>query len=371
MFFWLALFSFSAVAVDCKKLFNKQASFSSAYQNLETSKNNPLALIIGAGSFGLSFAQVISSNFKEVLVYARNPETVKKIKNFRSNERLPQIKLSSNINAASKLDPLINRNLDMLVLALPFSQTSVFIDQHISSLIQIIQNNKDLALLSLSKGFKTLNSNDIYFVEDLLRSKLKPYFKKENFYVLSGPSFALEMAQGQKTLVNLAGYQSKNLKKIKKLISTDSFNVLLSKDIKGVAFGGAVKNITALLAGIAKGLDLSQNTRTALIVQATNELIGIGQDLKASHNTYLGPAYLGDLILSLSPDSRNFNLGLSIGQNLSAENLLHQPDINIEGINTIKEIYKYVENRKNYDLIKTLYQILYENKTPRSILNTI
>ena len=366
MFFFLIFFSFSSFAGDCKELFQKASP--AIHKDLKTNKK---ALIIGAGSFGLSFAQVISPNFKEVLVYARNKKTVKKIQSFRSSERLSQIKLSSNINPSNQMDSFIDTDLDILVLALPFSQINAFVDQHYSPLIQILQNNKDLALISLSKGFETLNSKNIYFAEDLLHSKLKPHFKKENFYVLSGPSFALEMAQGEKTLVNLSGYKSKKLKKIKKLISTDSFNILLSKDIKGVAFGGAVKNITALLAGIAKGLNLAQNTRTALVLKATNELIGIGEDLKIRRTTYLGPAYLGDLILSLSPDSRNFNLGLSIGQKLSSENLLYNPNVSIEGINTIKEIYKYVKNKKGYDLIKTLYKILYENKDPYSILNTI
>ena len=178
------------------------------------------------------------------------------------------------------------------------------------------------------------------------------------------------MAQGGKTLVTLAGHRGSNIRKIKKMISTNNFNVLISRDMRGVAFAGAVKNVTAIAEGIAKGLSLKQNMRAALIVQLTRELINLGVELGANKNTFLGPSYLGDVILSLDQESRNSRLGLALGGGQSFKDFLREnPNINVEGANTIKELYSYLKERKGFVITKHLYQIVHESKDPQSLIS--
>ena len=356
MFFWLLFYSTFAFGQDCKSSFeNKPAS----------------ALVIGAGAFGLSFSQLISKSFKETLVLGRDKQAISNIKRYRKSDKLPEIVLSDKIKAYLNWKDFLNKELKLLVLALPFNQISDFIEFNHESLSYILKKNKDLSIISLSKGLAVSPEKEILLVEDLLQSRLKPFFNKNNFYVLSGPSFALDLAQEEKTLVNLAGYNKDKLADLKQLIESPYLKVELSRDVKGVAFGGSIKNIMAILAGLLKALNLSQNSQTAFILKGTQELIQIGKSLGTKRKTYLGPSYFGDLILSLSQSSRNSQLGFAIGQGIGLKEFRRQnPQMSIEGLNTIKELYQYTKNKKEYPLINSLYSIIYEEQEPLSILNS-
>ena len=348
MFFLLLFFSFASFGEDCKKVF--------------VSKKAPSALVIGAGAFGLSFSQVISKQFKEIIVLGRDKNHISNIQKNKTSEKLPKVVLSQNIHANFNWSAVVNSKIQVLVLALPFNQISEFLFENYDSLLQIIQKNKDLRLIFLSKGFSVSPEGEFVFSGDLFQAQFHPYLKEDQLYILSGPSFALELAQNQKTTVNLAGSNKKKLKELKQLISTEHFKVELSRDLKGVAYGGAVKNVMALLAGMLKGLNLAQNSQTAFILKGHKELMKIGHKLKIKTKTYLGPAYFGDLILSLSQTSRNSHLGFKIGQGAKLKDFLDEnPSLSIEGLNTIKELYKYTKN-KEYPLINSLYSILYEDQ---------
>ena len=356
MFFWLLLSSFSSFGLECKKVFEK-------------STKPPSALVLGAGAFGLSFSQAVSKKFKEVHVLHRNKQAVYNIKKERKSDKLPQVILSDKIIPHSDWKPLLDKNIQVLALALPFNQTADFIKSNQNYLFEILKKNKDINIIALSKGFSVSSKKEILFIEDLLKAQFKSAFKKESFYVLSGPSFAVELAQGKKTVVSLAGYNEKKLKILKKFIETKKLKVITTTDVRGVAFAGAVKNIMAILAGMAKGLKLSQNSQTALMLQGTQELIRLGKVLGVKKTTYLGPAYLGDLILSLSQDSRNSRLGFSIGQGFWLKLFLSaNPRLNIEGASAIQEIYKYTKGQKEYRLINALYKVLYKDESAQLVL---
>ena len=328
------------------------------------------ALIIGSGPFGFSFAQVISHNFEKVTVFGRNKKTDRQMKKKQKVNHLPGVRLYKNIKMTLDLEPFLNKPLDMLVLALPVSEMAPFAKTHSSTLLELFKNNEDLPVLSLSKGFYFKKGN-ILFIEEFLLNKW-PGLKRDNFYLVSGPSFAMEMAQGEKTVVNLAGYNKKRLRKIRQLISTQNFNVLLSRDMKAVAFGGAVKNVMSIADGLSKGLGIGHNTRSALIVRGTKDLIKIGIKLGSDPSVFLGPSYLGDLILSLERESRNSRLGFALGKGQSFKDFLKEnPKINTEGANTIKELYKYAKGKKGFRFIKFLYRIVYEGESPELLLRAL
>ena len=408
MFFYLLFFSFFSFGQDCKDSFTpKQQSLvlptqtqtkqnpqkteqTDSFKQAEASalptqtsfeleppkvgqsldfKQPPSALLVGAGAFGLSFAQVISNQFKEIIVLGRNKKSIDSIQKNRKSEKLPQITLSNNIQAYYNWSAILDSKIDVLLIALPFNQISSFISKNYDPLLQIIEKNEDISILSLSKGFSVSDEGEILFVEDLFQSEFQTLLKTNQFYALSGPSFALELAQKQKTTVSLAGSNKVKLNQLEKLISTEYLKIESTQDTKGVFYTGAIKNVMAILAGMAKGLNLAQNSQTALILKGHFELMRVGKKLGVKTETYLGPAYFGDLILSLSQSSRNSHLGFTIGQGTKLSDYLEQkPQLSIEGLNTIKELYKYTKNKtKKYPLINTLYEVLYEDK-PVSLL---
>ncbi|MDE0091925.1 MAG: hypothetical protein OXN83_01405, partial [Oligoflexia bacterium] len=139
MFFWLFLLSFSSFGLDCKKPFEKQ-------------NKRPSALVIGAGAFGLSFSQALSSQFEEVFVLGRDTDHIYKIREHKNSYKLPQAILSDNIVPHVNWKPLLDKKIDVLVWALPFEPTNHFVKTHRAHLSQIIKNNKDVNIISLSKG---------------------------------------------------------------------------------------------------------------------------------------------------------------------------------------------------------------------------
>ncbi len=333
---------------------------------LPKNNNRPKkVLIVGAGAFGLSFAQVLSNNFRHIHVFVRNESVAHQIRQGKSSS-LPDVELSSNIQPTLSLEPLLVQPLDIMVLALPVGDIVHFVRENSLFLSELIKKNRGLALLSLSKGLY-FEEGRLLFVEDFLL-KNWPQLKKSNIYLISGPSFAREMALGEKTVVNLAGY--KNLQKLKKLLSTESFKLSLSKDMRGLAFTGAVKNLLAISGGILKGLSVGPNTRSALLVALSKELVQIGIDLGADPATFLDLSYLGDILLSLDENSRNFRMGLFIGKGQNLNDYLRENTKTVEGLSTLKALYLYLKG-KNFVFIENLYRILYEGAKPQILLSLI
>ena len=324
-------------------------------------------LVLGSGAFGLSFAQAISGNFKTIQVFARNAKTARQILTQKEIPPLPGVKLSSNIKPIMELEFFLNQAPQILILALPVLEIPAFIANHSGFFSELLKKQPELLIVSLSKGFY-FKEGQIQFIQDLLADSW-PEFNPENFYLISGPSFALDLAQGKKTLVSLAGQDNKKSQQIKKLFATETLDLEISEDLKGIAFGGAIKNVMAIVGGIAHGLNLSPNSKTSLLLRANQELITVGQELGASQDSFLGPAYLGDLILSLEKESRNTRLGLALGtgQSLSAFKI-QNPNVNVEGLNTIKNLNRYLQDREGFEFIKTLYNIIYEEQDPKTLL---
>ena len=324
------------------------------------------SLVIGAGAYGTAFAQVISSNFKEVFIYNRTQEPLDDIEN-QIHKKLDGVALSKNIIGVNRLENAAKNNFNLIVFALPVSQTKSFIKKHHSVLSQII--SKDTSVISLSKGIETESLN---FVHDILLEELKG-LKKDQIYLVSGPSYALEMSQGSKTQVTLAGNNKNKLKSLSSAIQTNNFKLQLSTDMNGTAFSGAIKNAAAIASGIIKGLNAGDNPRAAVILSLTQEFLKINKFLGGHESAFIGPAYLGDLILSLEIGSRNTQFGISIGEGMSVNNFFSKnKDLNIEGFGTVKSLYLLAKNNNiSTPVIDKLYKILYEQHQPLSLLESL
>ena len=377
MFLWfLLVFSFESVFASpisnslSAKSSSSKAGAGNCYMSFADNAKpfDKEVLVIGSGAFGLSFAQAISGNFKTIRVFTRNIKSSHQILTQQKSALLPGIKLSSNIKPIMELEFFLNQAPQIIVLALPVLEIPSFVNKHSRIFSALIKKQPKMAIISLSKGFY-FKKGQIQFIQDLLLEGW-PHFNPNNFYLISGPSFALELAQGEKTLVHLAGQDKIKTQQIKKMFMTNTLDLELSEDLKGVAFAGAIKNVMAIVGGLAKGLNLSHNSKASLILRGTKELIKIGQELGASQESFLGPAYLGDLILSLEKESRNTRFGLALGRGQSLSVFFKQnPNINIEGLNTIKSLKNYLKDREGFEFIRTLYKIVYEGQEPQSLLS--
>lgn len=298
-------------------------------------KEEGRAFVLGGGSYGTAFAQVLSHNFKEVIVFNRRQDVSEKINQLNASPNLPEIPLSSRVVGMNRWDQV--KDLSLIVLSVPIQNLSKALKENHDNLVSFIKQG--IPIVSLSKGISTDGS---LFVQQII-SREFPFVKKNQIYILSGPSFAAEMASDQHTLVNLSGFDLKGLRSMRELISTDRFKVEITTDMAGVSFAGAAKNIIAIASGLGEGLGLGHNGQTALILKLNKELMEIGRHLQVQEKTFWSPSYFGDLLLSLNKASRNARFGLAIGKGESPEHFFENNKISVEGFGTVKALYARVK----------------------------
>ena len=187
-----------------------------------------------------------------------------------------------------------------------------------------------------------------------------------NFAILSGPSFAKEVAMKKPTAVSIASFEHKNAEFWQKIFSNDYFRAYSSTDVVGVEVGGAMKNVIAIATGIADGLDFGNNARAGIITRGLAEITRLGIKLGGRHETFMGLSGLGDLVLTCTGDlSRNRQFGLKIAEGLTSEEILSNMKMVAEGVYTAKAAYNLCQKIEIEMPISTeVYKIIYENKQP-------
>lgn len=323
--------------------------------------------IIGSGSWGLALAQHLSLNKVPVMVWGRCPEELKNLKKFsKSIKYLPDIILSSAISFTSSLEDL-TLNSDILVFAAPSSSA-----REISETLRPYYK-KDIPIICASKG---LEKDSYLRTSEVLLEFLKP----NSIYVLSGPSFALEVAKGMPTAVVLASSdtKSKEHQEIVSLFHRGTFRVYSSSDLVGVELGGILKNIIAFAAGVCDGLGLGLNARAALLTRGLKEIRELlkkecAEKEGAKEDTIMGLSGLGDLILTATGDlSRNRRFGMLLGEGLSLKEAKEKIGQTIETISTAKAAFE-LSKKHNLELpiIKQVQAVLEGTSTPEKALRDL
>jgi len=164
--------------------------------------------------------------------------------------------------------------------------------------------------------------------------------RRDNYYILSGPTFAKEVAAGLPAAAVVAGFDEKKVLNLVKVLSTKNFRLYASTDAKGVELGGALKNVIAIATGISDGMGLGNNARAALITRGLHEIKRLGKTLGAKEETFYGLSGLGDLVLTCTGElSRNRQFGLSIGRRKGKVDERYV----VEGIHTVKAVVGLAE----------------------------
>lgn len=286
--------------------------------------------VVGAGAWGTALAQMLASDGREVLLWAREAELVDEINSARINSLfLPSAKLARSIRATTDLADMAA--LPVLLLVTPA--------QFLASVLGGIgREGGDVVLCS-----KGIEAGTGRLMADVARAAAPG----ASLAVLSGPTFAHEVAAGLPTAVTLAceGGEAQ-WQRLSAAIARPTFRPYYSDDVTGAEIGGAVKNVLAIACGVVDGLGLGQNARAALISRGFAEMQRFGLALGARAETLSGLSGLGDLVLTCSStSSRNFSLGKALGEGANAADVLGAKNSVAEGAFTAPVLAEIARNR--------------------------
>ena len=278
------------------------------------------ACVIGAGAWGTALATMCVRAGLQTTLWCRSADLAAAIAADRENKKyLPGHHLPDDLQITA--DPSRVAGSDLLILATPAQATRgvlATLSEHI---------NKPMPLIITAKGLER-DSNK--FLTDVVQesSNLQPF-------VLSGPSFAADVVAGLPTAITLAGGNAQQTSVIAHALSTRSFRIYVSGDMKGVQIGGAVKNVLAIAVGICAGKGLGASAQAALLARSFAELRRLAEALGAQSETLFGLFGLGDLVLTCSStQSRNFSLGVELGKGVDLETILASRTAVSEGVHT-------------------------------------
>lgn len=320
--------------------------------------NNKIS-IIGAGAWGCAIAQLIANNGNFVKMFT-NEKNVTKLINQNQCPALPGIELSKQISADDNLE-LVIKDADFLFIVVPSKVFSSVIDNIIENKI----SDKTILVLC-SKG---IDRGNLQLFSQTLEQKLP----QNNYAVLSGPNFALQVAKGLPSIATVASGLPAVAKKVSDLLNNKCFLTSVSDDVKGTQLFGAVKNILAIGCGMVDGLGIGENAKAALVVYGSKEMSYLIDKIGGKSSNFISPAGLGDLFLTCSSNtSRNNKLGFLIGSGKKVNDILKDSSIVYEGFEASQSVIELARKHKiNLPLCETINKILSSNLESDDIKNII
>jgi len=315
------------------------------------------AAVLGSGSFGTALANTLAINCSEVRVWGRETEAVEAINGRHENPAyLPGIRLSERVRASSDLTDALD-GAELVVVAIPSQASREVIKRALPWLPQ------QVPIVTVAKGIENgtlMTMTEV--LEDCLPEIFHPYVA-----ILSGPSFAKELALRMPTVVTIASRWDRVALRIQKALQTESFRTYTSTDVVGVQMGGALKNCIAIAAGISDGLGFGHNARAALITRGLAEITRISVRQGANPITLAGLAGMGDLVLTCTGDlSRNRRVGVELGKGRRLQEVLGEMNQVAEGVKTAQSARDLsVKTGVELPICDQVYAILFEGKEPK------
>ena len=312
--------------------------------------------VLGAGAWGTALAHMLGSDGRDVLIWAREADLVDQINAAHTNSfYLPSAKLAERVRATGSLAEMAQ--LDSLLVVTPA--------QHMGAVLDMMPSHpRDLVLCS--KGIEAGTGR-------LMNNVARDCAPDSDVAVLSGPTFAHEVAAGMPTAVTLAcGGGEAQWDRLAPVIARQAFRPYYTDDVVGAEIGGAVKNVLAIACGVVEGLDLGQNARAALIARGYAEMLRFGEALGARAETLAGLCGLGDLVLTCtSTSSRNFSLGKALGEGEKAADLLANRKTVAEGAHTAPVLTELAAQHGIALPIVAAVHDLLNGDDPRQVVQTL
>ncbi|WP_428087860.1 NAD(P)H-dependent glycerol-3-phosphate dehydrogenase [Candidatus Thioglobus sp.] len=309
--------------------------------------------IVGAGAWGSALAIALSDKFEHIYLHAHTETEAKSLR--PQHPALPK-PYTDNINIVYGYDAL-NRCDDILIATPSYAFSEVL--QNLKPLL-----NSQHQIAWATKGFDT--SADCFLYQSFER--ILPNY---HGCVLSGPSFAFEVANQKPTALVVASKDKNTRQHWANLVYTKTLRAYTNEDVIGVEVGGSIKNILAIAAGIAAGLGYGINTQAALITRGLAEMTRLGKSLGANQSTFVGLSGLGDLVLTCSDDlSRNRRFGRQLAKNHSVKDALINVGATVEGLNTLELIINIAAEQKiEMPICQQVYYVTQAKVSPTQAVN--
>jgi glycerol-3-phosphate dehydrogenase (NAD(P)+) len=316
--------------------------------------------VLGAGSWGTALAMQLARNGLQVKLWGHQPDHIERLSELRENtDYLPGFELADNIDPQATLQAAIE-HAAYLLIAIPSKGFRALL-QELKPLL-----NENQVLFWASKGFEIETGK---LLHEVIEQELPGY----RYGVVSGPTFATEVARGLPAAIACAGNDTQTTAAFAELLRGHHFRAYTSEDIIGVELGGALKNVLAIAVGISDGLGFGANTRAALMTRGLAEIMRLGTRLGAHQETMMGLAGLGDIILTCTDNqSRNRRFGLLIGQGKSVQEAEIEVGQTVEGLRAASAIYnKARELELDLPIIEEVYRVLYDGKDPHAAVRDL
>jgi glycerol-3-phosphate dehydrogenase (NAD(P)+) len=317
--------------------------------------------ILGAGSWGTALALALAPRFETIRIWGHDAAHADEMQWQRENKRyLPGFRLPYQVTISGSMQSTLAQS-SMLLCVVPSRHLRAVL-QEAAPLIP-----PSMPIVSAAKG---IEDQTLVRMSEVIASVIR---YPQRVAVLSGPTFAREVASGEPAAVVIAAEQMAVAEYIQHALSTRSLRFYTSLDIVGVEIGAALKNVIAIGCGICRGLGLGSNSAAALITRGLAEITRLALVMGGSPRTLSGLTGLGDLVLTATGElSRNRNVGFKLGQGFGLREILAESPMVAEGIPTCRAAYD-LGRRHGVDLpiIQRMYQVLYESKDPRQAIREL
>ena len=313
--------------------------------------------VIGAGSWGMAIAKVLDVNGHEVIVWSHREEEAERLREKRENEsKLPGVRLSERTRFTSELEPAVKER-DLLILAVP----STAVRGTARKMAPCVKEGA--VIVNLAKG---IEERTLMILTDIIEQEIPG----ANAAVLSGPSHAEEVGKGIPTTVVAGAKDRATAEYIQNIFMNRVFRVYTSPDMLGIEFGGALKNVIALAAGVADGLGCGDNTKAALITRGIAEMSRLGVAMGGRIETFNGLTGIGDLIVTCaSVHSRNRKAGYLIGQGRTMQEAMDEVKMVVEGVYSAKAAM-VLAGKYGVDMpiVEEVNRVLFDNKPAKEAM---
>jgi glycerol-3-phosphate dehydrogenase (NAD(P)+) len=312
--------------------------------------------VIGAGSWGTAIAGCLSENGYETFLWGHQKVHIRELLEYRENKKyLPGLYFKKNLHPTAELNEAL-KDTKTVCMVVPshcfrdvFRDVCKYVEPH-SNIISAVKGIEVGTLMTMTQVMSDIISG--IGLKEVIIS------------VLSGPSFAREVADGYPTAVTIGNNDIYRARELQKIFSTDKLRVYTSCDVIGIEICAALKNVVAIAAGIADGIGYGLNARAAIITRGLAEISRLGMKMGADIHTFSGLSGVGDLILTCTGDlSRNRSLGIKLGKGMQLKEILDGMEMVAEGVKTTQSAYSLAEKHGvEMPILEQVYQILYEKK---------
>lgn len=313
--------------------------------------------ILGSGAYGIALALMFNKNNCDITIWERFEDKANDIIKHRENKQvLPGVKIPDNIKITTDLEDSIIGS-ELIVIAIPAG----FVDEVTLKIKDIVSKEQHICIAS-----KGIEQDTCLFVDDVVRK----YIKSKKIAVISGPSFAVDIAKYVPIGLTIASKCKKTIKVVKKSLENDTLKLRETDDMIGTEICGSIKNVMAIASGMLDGMGLPESTQAMFITESLHDIKELIKALGGEGKTVLSFAGFGDLLLTCtSTKSRNFTFGKIIGEKRPKNEIDNYiANTTIEGLYTLKSIHKLIKNKKvDIPIVDLVYDIVFNNEDPEEL----